>query len=102
VLVGNIDAAGVGFTLTAARHIIVAELPWTPGALQQVEDRLHRIGQTREVISTIVLAETPGGSIDERLWGLLDSKASVIGAVLDGDDSGLMVDTHRALLDSYA
>lgn len=102
VLVGNIDAAGVGFTLTAARHIIVAELPWTPGALQQVEDRLHRIGQTREVVSTIVLAETPGASIDERLWGLLDSKASVIGSVLDGDDTGLSANTQQALLNSYA
>lgn len=103
VLVGNIDAAGVGFTLTSGRHIIVAELPWTPGALQQVEDRLHRIGQTREVISTIVLADVANGSVDERLWNLLDSKASVIGAVLDGDDSGLGVetDTKQALLDSY-
>jgi SWI/SNF-related matrix-associated actin-dependent regulator 1 of chromatin subfamily A len=101
VLVGNIDAAGVGFTLTAGRHIIVAELPWTPGALQQVEDRLHRIGQTREVISTIVLADIDGGSIDERLWNLLDSKAQVIGAVLDGDDTGLAVNVQQALLDSY-
>ncbi len=101
VLVGNIDAAGVGFTLTSGRHIIVAELPWTPGALQQVEDRLHRIGQTREVISTITISDLPGGSVDERLWRLLDSKAQVIGAVLDGDSVGLDTDIQKALLDSY-
>lgn len=101
VLVGNIDAAGVGFTLTAARHIIVAELPWTPGALQQVEDRLHRIGQTREVISTIAISDIAGGSVDERLWSLLDSKAQVIGAVLDGNDAGLDTNIQQELLNSY-
>jgi SWI/SNF-related matrix-associated actin-dependent regulator 1 of chromatin subfamily A len=105
VLIGNIQAAGVGFTLTSGRHIIVAELPWTPGDLQQVEDRLHRIGQVREVISTVVVADVPGtASIDERLWALLDAKATVVNAVLDGKEEGLEIEGDsiiNELLDSY-
>lgn len=105
VLVGNIEAAGVGITLTAARHIIVVELPWNPAALQQVEDRLHRIGQKREVTSTILISEWSGGSVDERLWSLIDKKAQTVNEILDGLDEGMVVDNDEAisqqLLDSY-
>jgi len=105
VLVGNIEAAGVGITLTAARHIIVVELPWNPAALQQVEDRLHRIGQTREVTSTILVSDWKGGSVDERLWTLIDSKAQTVNEILDGLDEGMIVEDDGnisdQLLDSY-
>jgi len=99
VLLGNIEAAGVGITLTSGRHIIVAELPWTPGALQQVEDRLHRIGQTRPVFSTLVLADWEKGSVDERLWGLLQSKAITVNSIVDGDESELSVEGQENITD---
>lgn len=104
VLIGNIDAAGVGFTLTAASNIVVVELPWTPGALQQVEDRLHRIGQVNDVLSTIVLADAVNGkpSIDDRLWGLLNEKALVVNNIIDGKDEDLGAQSIMdALLNTY-
>lgn len=105
VLVGNIEAAGVGLTLTAARHILVAELPWNPATLQQVEDRLHRIGQTRSVTSTIFISEWPSGSVDERIFSLINTKAEMVNAVIDNLDEGMVIDEHEAiskqLLDSY-
>lgn len=103
VFVGNIESAGVGITLTAARHILVVELPWTPAALQQVEDRLHRIGQQREVISTLVLSDWQNGSVDDRLWNIIDGKAHTVNAIMDGVATGIIDDGNAvsAVLDSY-
>lgn len=103
VLVGNIVAAGVGITLTAARHIVVAELPWTPGDLQQVEDRLDRIGQTRKVVVHIMLGTNGVATVDERLMGILNDKAAVTGAIMDGQAATIIDDDSitSALLDSY-
>ena len=51
VFIGTFGAAGVGITLTAARTIILMDRPWTPGDALQAEDRVRRIGQTKEVRS---------------------------------------------------
>lgn len=42
--IGQYTAAGTGWTLTAARHWVGAELLFVPSDLLQAEDRCHRIG----------------------------------------------------------
>ena len=82
VFVGNINAAGVGFTLTASDQVVFAELDWTPGNMEQAEDRANRMGQTNLVDVHYVVA---AGSMDQKLAGTLDYKRENITAVLDDE-----------------
>jgi superfamily II DNA/RNA helicase len=67
----SIKATSAGLTLTSASKVVFAELDWTPSVILQAESRAHRIGQTRPVISYILIAET---TADEAIWKKLIEK----------------------------
>jgi SWI/SNF-related matrix-associated actin-dependent regulator 1 of chromatin subfamily A len=52
MIIGSIGTMGVGWTLTAASHVILCELDWRPAMVTQAEDRLHRIGQ-KDVVNVL-------------------------------------------------
>jgi SWI/SNF-related matrix-associated actin-dependent regulator 1 of chromatin subfamily A len=83
LFVGNVQAAGVGITLTAASDVMICEFPWTPGVLDQAEDRLHRISQTSSVMVYYLAARR---TIEERVVGVLAEKRKVLTRILDGKD----------------
>jgi len=74
------EAAAEGITLTAACNIAIVELPLFPGKLDQIIDRLHRIGQLRNVIVHYLLAV---GTIEEIFAKLIDDKRKLIDKVVD-------------------
>ena len=80
VFLGNIKAAGVGLTLTAASTVVFVESDWTPGWMQQAEDRAHRIGQTESVLVQYLVFD---GSMDAVLAQTLVSKADISDRALD-------------------
>lgn len=80
VFIGGIIPAGVGLTLTAAAHVVFAELDWVPGNMTQAEDRAHRIGQANSVlVQHLVFAE----SLDANMARTLVQKQAVIERGLD-------------------
>lgn len=54
LFLGQIKAAGVGLTLTAARRVGMGEISWSFADNSQAMDRIHRIGQTEEVMVDIL------------------------------------------------
>lgn len=83
VFVGNIKAAGVGLTLTAASDVAFFELDWVPGNVTQAEDRCHRIGQKDSVfVRHIVLSD----SLDANMAKTLVEKQAIIDAALDSKE----------------
>lgn len=78
VLIGNLVAAGVGLTLTAATHVIFNDLDWVPANHWQAEDRIYRIGQTRPAFITYLVATE---TLDEFVAAVLEAKARTIGVL---------------------
>lgn len=84
LFVGNLQAAGVGITLTSASDVMFLELPWTLSQLSQAEDRLHRIGQKNAVNVIYMIGEN---TVDIDIIELLEKKSKVINAVIDGKET---------------
>jgi SWI/SNF-related matrix-associated actin-dependent regulator 1 of chromatin subfamily A len=96
VFIGSIQAAGVGFTLTASAHVIFAELDWVPGNVSQAEDRLHRIGQAQSVLVQHLVFDN---SVDSRMAHVIIAKQAVIDAALDNATATVTLsDAERAVL----
>lgn len=83
VFIGNIIAAGVGITLTASRVIIFNNFSYVPGDNQQMQDRVHRIGQTRDVH---IFYQFFKGTQYEKMWNTVISKSLIINQVIKKED----------------
>jgi SNF2 family DNA or RNA helicase len=92
LFVGSIHAAGVGLTLTAASHVVFAELDWVPGNISQAEDRLHRIGQVNSVLVQHLVFDN---SVDSRMVNTIIEKQAVIDQALDKQTAPVVVDQAR-------
>lgn len=75
VFVGQVNACGVGITLTRANHIVFAEQSWVPSDNIQAAKRCHRIGQEQPVFIHVL---TIPNSLDEVVQGVLILKQTMI------------------------
>ncbi|GAA1608324.1 DEAD/DEAH box helicase [Actinoplanes couchii] len=79
----SLKAGGFGLNLTEADYCIMLDPWWNPATEAQAVDRVHRIGQTRNVmVYRLVASDT----IEEKVMALQARKAELSGSVLDGGD----------------
>jgi len=74
------DAGGVGLNLQNASFLINLDLPWNPAVLEQRIGRIYRHGQKNRVSIINLISKN---SIEERMLGVLQFKASLFDGVLN-------------------
>jgi SWI/SNF-related matrix-associated actin-dependent regulator 1 of chromatin subfamily A len=82
VFVGNLQAAGVGITLTAGEAVVFNDLSFVPAHHQQAEDRAYRYGQKNCVSVYYPLFEN---TIEGVIYDMLINKKNIIDTVM-GDN----------------
>jgi SNF2 family DNA or RNA helicase len=71
ILLATIGAGGVGLNLTSASRVFVMEPHYNPAAVAQAVDRVHRLGQHREVV---IMQFIMKNSIEEKILELARKK----------------------------
>lgn len=85
VFIGNIKAAGVGITLTAAEVVIMNDLSFVPSDHAQGEDRAYRYGQKNSVLVYYPIFDN---TIERQVYNILQKKKDVIDQVMGDGEYG--------------
>lgn len=84
VFVGNLKAAGVGITLTAAEAVIMNDLSFVPSDHSQAEDRSYRYGQKSNVSVYYPIFEN---TIEGVIYDILNHKKNIFETVMGDNQS---------------
>lgn len=81
VFILSLKVGGFGLNLTKATHVIHFDRWWNPAVENQATDRVHRIGQSKDVFVHLMITE---GTVEERVDELLARKSSLKDLLADG------------------
>ena len=81
ILVASLKSGGEGLNLTEASYVVHFDHWWNPAVMWQAEDRVHRRGQKQNVN---IYSYWMNGTIDERIYEILQRKGLLIQNVVDG------------------
>lgn len=82
----TLKTGGVGLNLTAADTVFLFEPWWNKAAEEQAVSRIHRIGQTKKVISYSFITR---GTIEEKIQLLQRHKMALFSTLIENDRSSL-------------
>lgn len=97
VFVGNLKAAGVGLTLTAAEVVIMNDLSFVPAEHAQAEDRAYRYGQKSNVLVYYPIFEN---TIEAAIYDILNKKKRIINTVMGDEPQEELGDVLEEILNS--
>ena len=96
VMIATWQKMGIGITLTAANYAIFLDTPWTQGAYEQAQDRIHRIGSKKSVfIYNLICKDT----IDERVLKIVTTKGALSNYVVDDDTSDEVINSLKEYIE---
>ena len=79
VMVANLNAAGVGLTLTVATKMVFSTYSYSYSDNLQMEDRIHRINQTKDVD---IYYQIFNNTQYQRVWDIVLRKQMITNAVI--------------------
>ncbi len=91
VLVGNLQAAGTGWSCVSTSDAALCELPWVPSEVEQFIGRLHGISRGVPGVVSHVRFLVAAETIESDLCSLLQTKRAWAATAIDGvpDPGGL-------------
>lgn len=84
IFIGNLIAAGVGWSCSSASTVAFIELDWVPGKHTQAEDRIHGLGRGVAGRKAMIYYLVARGTIEEMLCRVLQEKQLILDRTLDG------------------
>lgn len=96
VFCGSLLAGGIGIDLTAANVVIHYDRWWNASKENQATDRVHRIGQHKNVQ---VMKLVTRGTLEEKIDKMIRSKHSLFQKFLDKDEEIFKTLTRDELID---
>ena len=79
----SLRAGNSGLNLTAADYVFLADPWWNPFTMKQAEDRAHRFGQNRTVMSYKFITKN---TIEEKIMKLQASKNKLVSDLIQTED----------------
>ena len=87
LFVGQVRAAGQGWSCTSASNVAFCELDWSPNAHAQAEGRTHGLSRGVEGSVSTSWYLLGADTVDEQQAQALDEKSRVITGLLDGGET---------------
>lgn len=84
IFLASLKAGGTGLNLTGADFVIHYDPWWNPAAEDQATDRVHRIGQTKNVFVYRLITR---GTVEEKIIKLQNQKRDLVDSIISADRS---------------
>ena len=96
VFCGSLLAGGIGIDLTAASVVIHYDRWWNATKENQATDRVHRIGQNKNVQ---VMKLVTRGTLEEKIDRMIQNKRALFEKFMDQDEEVFKTLSRQELID---